>query len=374
MPEPRIIYIDPQSYHNLSVYDYHVLTALALPVLYLCSSCYDYKPVQGVVQKPVFNYNRIGNPLLKALSYAASLVRVALCIMRTRPRVVHVQWMKMPAVELPLYCWLRHRCGFRLVYTAHNVLPHNASASVAGTYARIYRRADALIVHAEYSKQQIIQMAGVDADKIYVARHGLIPQVHQPITAAQKAEWDTRYRLQGKLVFASLGEQSHYKGTDLLQRAWLNSPTLRHGNCVLVVAGKQKQINLEPLANCDNVVMVNRRLSNEEFYYFLSHTDVYVLPYREISQSGALLTAMAAHVGCVVSNVGALTEPLQAATVVWPQPAGDAAALQHALEHLATHPEEVRAMQADTAAWHRIDQFYSWQNMAELTRKAYREV
>ena len=149
MPEPRIIYIDPQSYHNLSVYDYHVLTALALPVLYLCSSCYDYKPVQGVVQKPVFSYNRIGNPLLKALSYAASLVRVARCIMRTRPRVVHVQWMKMPAVELPLYCWLRHRCGFRLVYTAHNVLPHNASASVAGTYPRIYRRADALIVHAE---------------------------------------------------------------------------------------------------------------------------------------------------------------------------------------------------------------------------------
>src|SRR5262249_35875079 len=59
-------------------------------------------------------------------AFARGWLRTVADLARRRPRVVHVQWLARPVAEARLLRALRRVFGFRLVYTAHNVLPHEA--------------------------------------------------------------------------------------------------------------------------------------------------------------------------------------------------------------------------------------------------------
>lgn len=61
-------------------------------------------------------------------------------------------------------------------------------------------------------------------------------------------------KLENKIVFTSLGEQSYYKGSDLIIEAWLRSSTLNQSDkCVLVMAGKFKNIDYKEVEKYKNV-------------------------------------------------------------------------------------------------------------------------
>lgn len=60
--------------------------------------------------------------------------------------------------------------------------------------------------------------------------------------------------IQNKIVFTSLGEQSYYKGSDLIIEAWFKSPQLNQSDkCVLILAGKFDKIDYKKIENYKNV-------------------------------------------------------------------------------------------------------------------------
>ena len=374
-----IVYIDPQSYRNLSVYDYSLLTELCHltdePITFFGSSSYDHLPLpESINFKPAFSYNHKKSAVAKALSYLWTYVGIVIYLMWQRPRVVHFQWFKLTSFDRRLLWLIAHLSNIRTVHTAHNLLPHDTGLRYQADYGHIYHTVDHIIVHTQDTRQQLIDQFHVSPDKVSVIPHGLLHiDVDEQRLAQNAPRYEALYQTSDHTVFAALGEQTPYKGIDILADVWTNTPELcQNPQLRLIVVGHQDAtLDLSRLAQCSNVVLADRRIPNDEFCFLLRHADVYLLPYRRISQSGALLTAMAEQVPVLVSRVGGLCDPLRIANVGWSIRPNDADELRQQLLAIANHPEEVELIKADSEAWQRIAHHYSWQHIAQLTAQVY---
>jgi glycosyltransferase involved in cell wall biosynthesis len=96
-----------------------------------------------------------------------------------------------------------------------------------------------------------------------------------------------------------------------------------------------------------------------------------VLPSREESFGNAMVEAMAAGTPLITADVGALPEVTERGTLATLVPAGDARALQHAIEALLADPQaaEARAVRAQKS----IADRYTWRASAQRFAKLYDE-
>ena len=128
------------------------------------------------------------------------------------------------------------------------------------------------------------------------------------------------------------------------------------------------------MSACNNVILENSRISNEEFYYLLKHTDVYVLPYRNISQSGALLTALSTRTPIAATNVGGLCDPLKVAPVGWEISGTTFKDIQQQLINISMSPDKIFAIKNNHANWEKINDYYAWHHISQTTMKLYQSM
>ena len=369
-----IIYINPQSMRNLSIYDYGVMSEYKYNVIYICSKYYDYKkPNDNVTQLKLFKYNKISNPILKLLSYIQSLIKIFRVVLSEKPDVIHIQWFRVPLIDFFFYSLLKTTTRARIVYTAHNILPHNSGKKYFKIFKQAYNMFDKIIVHTQRTKEEICCTFNIPQNRINIIRHGLLEMTYdKQLIKNNEQTYFEEYKIKDKIVFISLGEQSPYKGIDMLAKIWADTPELRNNlNIVLILAGKQKAIDLPSVKDIENIIVKNKSLSNEEFMFLLHHADVYLLPYRIISQSGALLTVLNEKVPVLVSNVGGLTDPFNIAEIGWIIPANDPSALKDKLIYLTKRPEEIARIKNNKEDWNNIAVAYDWKTISNETLKVY---
>lgn len=376
-PEKPILYIDPQSSGNLAAYDYGVLSEVSLDVIYACSCYYDYKEMNDNIRMyPLFSYNKISNPLLKLLSYLWSMVRLLWLTARIKPYVIHIQWLRVPHFDYVFYWLVKRLFKSKIIFTAHNVLPHNTGNRYKRIYSKMYSLANHIIVHANATLQEIQEDFNVGADKLHVIHHGILKMsIDTDELKRQEPAFRQKYPVDGKTVFISLGEQSPYKGIDLLVEIWEETPELNGNESLQIIfAGKNVGINFSKVSGFKNVTIVDERISNAEYYFLLHQADVYLLPYRKISQSGALFTAMEEHIPMLVSDAGGLAEPLEIAEVGWKVKANDKESLCEKLVWLSAHPDEIKKVRDNTNGWHSVCKKYSWDTISRQTQFLYEEI
>ena len=369
-----VFYIDPQSMINLAKYDYMLLENIHLPIMYFCSKYYDYMENKNIRYKKLFKYNNKRSNLSKAISYILSYFHLFFYIAIYRPQIIHLQWLRIPTFDYYYFKMVKSLFKSKLVYTAHNLLPHDDSSerNLDIIYGRFYLLADRIIVHTHDTKKEMTRIFHVPAESIEVIRHGVIKiETSEDSYRETEKSLDKQYNFKDKIVFSSLGYQTYYKGVDILCDVWANTQELRNNShCCLLVAGKSK-VDLSAISNLDNVIIVNRKITDEEFLYFLSHTDICLLTYRDISQSGLLLTAIAEHVPVLVSNIGGLAEALSIAPIGWTIPKTDFEELRKAILYLLHHPEEIEKVKSDTNSWSIIGENYNWKSISTQTQKLY---
>lgn len=366
-----IFYIDPQSMINLAKYDYLLLENIHLPIMYFCSKYYDYKENKSICYKKLFKYNKKRSNLSKAISYIISYLHVFIYIAKYHPHIIHLQWLRIPTFDYYFYKTIKTFFCPKLIYTAHNLLPHDDMNNRKGYY-RFYHLADQVIVHTQDTKNELIRQFDVPSESINVIRHGIIKiEASSDLRKRTEKVLNKKYDLKNKIVFSSLGYQSLYKGIDLICDIWANTQELRNNpKCCLLVVGKSR-VDLSAISHIDNVIIIDKIVSDDEFLYYLSHTDVCLLPYRNISQSGLLLTAIAEHVPVLISNIGGLAEVLSIAPIGWTITNGDINELRETMLHLIHNPSEIEKVKNDGHSWSVINENYNWKNISTQTQQLY---
>ena len=237
----KCFYIDPESYANLSAYDYNLLSNIDGDIVYLCSSLYDHEPMkENVTSIPVFTYNKKKTNLQKGLSYINSYFKIFFYILRLKPKVIHIQWLRLQTFDLCFYQIVSRLTHTRLILTAHNVLPLDTGTRYVKLYRRIYHLMDRIITHSKNSRRELLELFNLPPEKVVVIPHGLLKvNVDTEKLKNETGDFQELYPRQNRLVFSSLGFQTTYKGTDLLAKVWATTPELNQNpDCLLIIAGK----------------------------------------------------------------------------------------------------------------------------------------
>ncbi len=131
--------------------------------------------------------------------------------------VVHFQWLTAPVLDLLL---LPDR---PLVLTAHDLLPREPRRGQLAAQRRLLERVDAVVVHSEYGRGQLVSGLGLPEAKVHVIHHGAFDHAVEP-RSPLPAELARSVGLAGlagrRPVVLFAGLLRPYKGLDTLLAAW----------------------------------------------------------------------------------------------------------------------------------------------------------
>jgi glycosyltransferase involved in cell wall biosynthesis len=298
-------------------------------------------------------------------------------VKRTRVPVLHIQWCKVP----PLDVWLMRQAqeqGVGVVYTVHNALPYSDSReSVRRAYRKLYRQADALVVLSRFVRQQLLERVDDSvADKIQVIEHGIL-ELDCPLPNRDHARLELKLEPDAEVVLF-VGRICAYKGIadliDAFDIARRDRPKLR-----LIIAGNPED-SFEPYQNqierlgVSAIAQVHPRFVSEQFKATLyAAADVAMMPHRESSQSGMGLEALAARKPLVATRVGGLMELVADEVNGYSVPPSDPPAMAQALSRFFSQSQ---AAQDDMAAASRAlgEDRFAWSTIAQRHVELYRRV
>ncbi len=268
-----------------------------------------------------------------ALAYAGLLVGLAR--RSRRYRLVNLQFSAAWPIELP-FLWLWRR---RLVFTVHNPVPHGFEGLRHRPTAWIAALARQLVFVSEASRADFMRRYGDRfAARSTVVPHGLLPAgdragpVPYRSCAAPKALvfWGNVQPYKGVELFAALARSAEIRARGLaleVHGAW--SPAMRPLRDALAALG---------------VRIDDSFLDAAAMATLLARDDtLFLLPYREASQSGALYTLLHAGRPFACTDVGDLGAFLRRAGLGRLVLRGrDAASVLDCLAALAAAPEAIR--------------------------------
>lgn len=275
--------------------------------------------------------------------------------------VAHFQWLDVQWLD-GLLLPRRPR-----VLTAHDLLPREPRPGQASAQRRLLGAMDAVIVHSDYGRRQLVAGLGLDPGRVHVIHHGAFE--HLTGGGAERPLPDELERVTVPVVLF-FGLLRPYKGLDVLLEAWQG---VSGAELWIVGYARMPTEALRARAG-DNVRFIERFVSDEELPAFFRRADVVVLPYtrtERFDQSGVLATALAFGVPSVLSDIGGFSE-IAATGAGRLVPPGDPAALQEALVGV-LGDVGVRARMADAALAAGRGP-YSWDEAARRTLALYESV
>ncbi len=324
----------------------------------------------------------IGNPRvrrsLRFLEFVANLGALTLRFQFARPDLIHVQWIPLVAEGVPFELWflkLAQRRGVKIVYTVHNLLPHDSEPGVRETFARIYRMMDGLICHTRETKDRLIAEFGLDGSKVWIIPHGPLFYDYAPVG---QSEAKRRIGLQQKnCMVLYQGLVRPYKGIDFLLDAW-KKVQAEQPDARLVIAGRGEDRHMEFVrARVESngvqssVQLDLRYITSQELPIYYQAADIAIYPHREITQSGALMTGIAFGKPIVATSLPGFREALEGYDGAVCVEYGDVEELSQLLLTMISNPARREALAHPSAS---EDAHVFWKDIARRTRECYEEV
>lgn len=362
------------SYNNLSKYDKSLLENISnCEKIFYCSDKIEYDEIASTKINKIFDYND-KKGINKVLSYLKSYLKIINYIRVERPQLIHFQWFKLPHFDYILINIIKWFYRTKVIFTAHNLLPHNTEMAYYKIFKRIYSSVDVIIVHSQRTKQELVDLFKISEDYVHVIPHGILESTIESSKNNSSVNHHEHDQTGEIIRFSFLGYLSPYKGIDLLIEAWLNSDLLNKSQKVhLTIAGKG-EVDFKGIEQFDNVSIINRFLEEKEFNQIIDSTDVVVMPYRKISQSGVLLSILEKKKPILVSDVGGLTEPFMLGDIGWILEKISAENLQLLLEEISDQNEKIANIKNDEELWGKIKNYYDWSRIGKKTESLYEEI
>lgn len=244
--------------------------------------------------------------LKRAAEWTSSAAAVSLAALLRPPEVIHLQAPINRRLDPLLIRPLRRLAA--VAWTAHDVVPPEATPGDAGRFAAIYRAVDLVIVHSEPSAAQVKQLCGVDALVIEQPPSDVLSRVSRAEARRQLAlPPDER-------VVAALGFVRPYKGYELLAGVW---EALGASAPVLLVMGEvtveSEWAVLDRLDRCARAVVRPGYASDEQLHLAIAASDALLLPYDGGSNSGVVQLARSMGVPVLASDAPQLAATVESA-------------------------------------------------------------
>lgn len=332
-----------------------------------------YKRLFSFVPKSMSkNYSK-ARKILKCLETGANYLYILFYLKFNSIDVAHFQWfpfLDYSILEVFILKLLRLICPkMKIVFTDHNIIPHDLSEAAAAKYkerfSKITPYIDRYIVHTESSKDELSQIFGVDKEIIDVVYHGIFTSEYKPST--KEIDYSN-------IRFTMFGSQSYYKGTDIFIDA-IDSLTAEQKEhiSVTIIGPTSENLYREygDKATKNNIEWINNWVTMDQLQNTIDRSDVIVLPYRSISQSGVLLQALYFKKIIIASDLPSFKETLKGFTDDMFFKSGDKESLKALITN---HMNKNVDLKVQRESIEHLNELYSWRLSASNTLKCYYKV
>ena len=271
------------------------------------------KKMLSLVPKSLQNSRNKIKRSVKILEGIVNYLYLIIYVLFCRVNVLHLQWLpflEVSSIEKVFLKLIRLASPkTQIILTVHNLYPHNFSDKRKEGYRKrfdeIKNLIDVFILHLECSKTDFCEQFGVSPSRVKVIPHGIFMPKGMTIEPHKRGE---------KLNLIMYGNQSFYKGTDILVDALNLLPQNCQDKVHTVIVGKIAPDYYGPLKKKTELLDVEwipEFVPDDVLYNKISESDIIVIPYREISQSGVLLLALYFEKIIIVSDLLSFKETLE---------------------------------------------------------------
>lgn len=300
-------------------------------------------------------------------------------------RVLHIHWLfkfslpwarGVPAARIVMQWWFHlyldvaHALGYRILWTAHDVVSHErVFHDDDRALAILLRRADAVIALSPASARDLARRGARDVRVVPFGPY-LSPDTEVPARGLARQVLDLDDQ---DCLVVSVGKVEPYKGVDILLRAVARLP--EQPRVKVVVAGacrddayRHAVLEAAQVAGSRATLRLER-ISDEDLRMLLAAADFAALPFLEITNSSAVLTALAFGVPVIVPELENLSD-LPERCVIRYRPGEDD--LASALARCALMPAHERRAMSDAARAY--VSATDWTSVALATQRLYDEI
>lgn len=244
---------------------------------------------------------------------------LALYLRKRQYDLIWTQWPDM-GPDGTRFWGLCKTLGMRVVHTVHNVLPHEERADDHNLVKKVYKYSDSLLVHSEYTRQEIIRLFPEYKTKTLLMHHGIY-------TMFPRVEWErtgVRKKMdipEGARALLCFGNIRPYKNIEAVLDSLVGC---RSKDTILVVAGRE--FGFPELVQGDPLGLTRRRaealgllgrvrflpglLDLRSTSELFEAADFLLLPYNKSYGSGALLLGMTFGIHIIATRTGGMDEYL----------------------------------------------------------------
>jgi D-inositol-3-phosphate glycosyltransferase len=262
---------------------------------------------------------RFAGKAFRVLAYYTKLIRYAAT---ARPKIFHVLWNnKFEILDRTLLMFYYRILGKRIVLTVHNVNAKRRDRKDTWinrlTLRAQYRQANHIFVHTEDMKRELSEEFGIENRRVTVIPFGVNNDA--PNTPLTPAEAKQRLGIRpSEKVILFFGNIVPYKGLEYLVSAFqqISAPGSEYRLLIAGRATRYQEYWAEIRARIQKDVDQGRVLvradfiPDEETEVYFKASDVLVLPYRHIYQSGVLFLSYGFGLPVLAADVGSLKDDI----------------------------------------------------------------
>jgi len=265
----------------------------------------------------------------------------------------------------------------KVVLTIHDVSSFASSSDSSIIENMIYKLADLIFTHNEFSKSEIIKVNPNLSSRIYIVPHGN----YIPFINMENNKEKSRKRLEipnNKKVLLFFGMIKKVKGLDVLLYA-LKRVVKENPDILLLIAGKtwendfttyQRIIDENNLS--DYCLLHTKFIPHADVEHYYCAADLVVLPYKKIYQSGVLVMTLSYGKPALASDLPPLKEIVTDMQTAFLFESENEISLAEKINLILLDPEKLEQVRINGEEL--IKTKYDWNEIGRQTKQAYQSL
>ena len=311
--------------------------------------------------------------MLGGLRYISRSIHSVLHARFSGVEVFHFHIFYTNILVLINLCFVKLLFG-KVTLTVHDVTSFADSSNSSFVSKLVYKIADLILTHNEFSKEEIINIDPSLKDRIHIVPHGN----YTPFINIQKDKKQSREYLElpaEKTILLFFGMIKKVKGLEILLKS-LRKVIDSNPDTILLIAGKpwenefkiyQQIIDENNLS--ENVILHTKFIPHEDVEYYYSASDLVVLPYKKIYQSGVLMMTLSYGKPALVSDLPPLKEVITDNENGFLFSSEDVSDLARRLNQILGDKDNLERVRVNGNIL--INTRFDWDEIGRLTKEAY---